>query len=363
MPQDSSERFVFHEVRPDDLDNLESLAGQLDTLNLPDDRQRLEKIIHKSRISFSGQRDDISDREYVIVLRDLQADRLVGASMIIAQHGSYKRPSVYFEVRPEQKYSDTLDKFFEHEVLQLRFDYHGPTEIGGLILHPDYRKHRLKLGTLISYVRFLYIGMHQRLFRDRIVAELLPPLRDDGSSALWDCLGNNFTELDYRKADKLSRENVEFIRSLFPSTPIYTALLPKEVRSKIGVVGQKTKPAERLLRRIGFEYEHRIDPFDGGPTFGVQTDRCKLVRRTEWLDYIDTLEADEQAGGLALIGFEHDDHDVRFRATLCGYQWRQDGLRLRAQTLDNLRADPGQSVGFLPLTGPALDSVYERRER
>jgi len=359
---DTDERFVFHEVRPEDLDELEALAERLDTLNLPDDRDRLKRIVNKSRESFRGERNEEADREYVIVLRELESERLVAASMIIAQHGSYKRPSVYFEVRPEQKYSDSLDKFFEHEVLQLQFDYHGPTEIGGLVVDPNYRRHRYKLGTLISYVRFLYIGMYQRLFRDRIVAELLPPLRDDGGSDLWDCLGQNFTELDYREADKMSRENVEFIRSLFPSTPIYTALLPEVVRSKIGVVGDKTKPAEVLLRRIGFEYDHRIDPFDGGPTFAVATEDCTLVQRTEWVEFGQRLDDDADPEGLALVGFEYDKHDVRFRATLCAYQWRQSGLRLRAHTLPELRAEPGESVGFLPLSGPALDSVYAPRD-
>jgi len=33
-----------------------------------------------------------------------------------------------------------------------------------------------------------------------------------------------------------------------------------------------------MLRRIGFEYAHQIDPFDGGPHFIAETDRVTLVR-------------------------------------------------------------------------------------
>ena len=354
--------FVFHEVRPSELDELEALAGELDTLNLPDDRKQLEQIIKKSRASFGGKYEDLKEREYVFVLRDLERDTLVGASMIIAQHGTYERPAVYFDVSEEQKYSETLDKFFSHEVLELDFDYHGPTEVGGLVLHPDYRGHKFKLGKLLSYLRFLYIGMHRDWFRDRIVADMLPPLRDDGGSDLWDVLGKNFTDLHYREADRISRQNVEFIRALFPTTPIYTALLPERARNKIGVVGDQTKPAATMLRSIGFTYDERIDPFDGGPTFAVQTDFCEPVRRTKWVDFAGELEEEESGEGMALIGYEYESHRVRFRAACAEYKHTPSGVYLRSAALQKLRMTKGEACGFLPLSGPGVETLYEQRD-
>lgn len=352
--------FVFHEVRPEDIEALEVLADELDTLNLPADRERLEQIVRKSRASFGGEYDDLKEREYVFVLRDTEAGKLVGSSMIIAQHGTYKRPAVYFNVSEEQKYSETLDKFFTHEVLQLEFDYNGPTEIGGLILHPDYRDHPHKLGKQLSFIRFMYVGMHRDWFRNRIVAELLPPLREDGGSDLWDCVGKIFTGLHYREADRLSRENVEFIRSLFPTSPIYTAMLPDRAREKIGVVGDKTKPAANMLRSVGFAYDDRIDPFDGGPTLAVQTDFCSPVERTRWVKFAGLLEPDEESDGVALVGYEYDCHRVRFRAALVEYDQRPAGLFLRpaGSALDKLRMEPGEACGFLPLTGQDLDPLF-----
>ncbi len=350
--------FVFHEVRPTEIDELERLAAELDTLNLPDDREQLDQIIAKSRASFGGEYDNLKEREYVFVLRDLATGKLVGTSMIIAQHGTYERPAVYFNVREEQKYSETLDKFFSHEVLQLEFDYHGPTEIGGLILHPDYRGHDLKLGKLLSYVRFLYIGMHREWFRDRIVADLLPPLREDGGSDLWDVLGRNFTDLPYREADRISRQNVEFVRSLFPATPIYTALLPRKARQKIGVVGDQTKPAARMLKAVGFTYDERIDPFDGGPTFAVQTDFCTPVQRTRPVTFAGRLEEDEQAEGHALFGYDYDSHKVRFRAVFGEYTHTPSGVFVRSPGLNKLRITEGEKFGFLPLSGPGIEQLY-----
>lgn len=353
--------YVFHEVRHHELDELEVLADELDTLNLPADRERLEQIITKSRASFGGEYENLKEREYVFVLRDLDEDMLVGASMVIAQHGTYERPAVYFNVREEQKYSDTLDSFFNHEVLQLEFDYHGPTEVGGLILHPDYRGHRFKLGKLLSYIRFLYIGMHPEWFRDRIVADMLPPLREDGGSDLWSVIGENFTGLHYREADRLSRESVEFVRDLFPTTPIYTSLLPAAAREKIGVVGDKTKPAAKMLRNIGFSYDERIDPFDGGPTLAVQTDFCKPVQRTRSVEFAGELEEGEEVDGWALIGFEYEEHTVRFRGAFGRYRHTPSGVFLRSSALGEIRVSKGDTLGFLPLSGPGVEDLYEPR--
>ncbi len=353
--------FVFHEIHPDDLDELHTLAAELDTLNLPDDREALETITHKSRASFRHDDIPVKHHEYVFGLRNLEDDRLVGACMIVAQHGTYERPAVYFNVREEQKYSETLDRFFNHETLELEFDYHGPTEVGGLILAPDYREHRLKLGKLLSYIRFLFIGMHRSRFRDRIVADLLPPLRDDGGSDLWDCLGQHFTELHYRQADRLSRDSVEFVQSLFPSEPIYTSLLPDRARDKIGVVGQKTKPAAVMLESIGFSYDHRIDPFDGGPTYAVETDTCTPVERTEWMEFAGSLSSEVESDGLALVGCPAGKQRDRFRAALAAYRRTSEGVQLRTELFPRLQMIEGERLGWLPLSGSEYEPLYTPR--
>ncbi len=350
--------FLLREVRLSDLDDLEDLAGRLNTLNLPANRDVLKKIIEHSRSAFGHKSDNPFDREYVFVLRDLDADRVVGTCMIIAQHGSYERPSVYFNVREEQKYSSTLSKHFRHRVLQLALNFDGPTEIGGLILHPDYRGHELKLGKLLAFVRFLYIGMHPTLFRDELVAELLPPLRADGTSDLWDALGRNFTGLDYMTADKLSRQNIEFIQNLFPFTPIYTALLPEAVEAQIGEVGLPTKPIERMLTKIGFQWDRSIDPFDGGPTFRAHTRQCDAVRRVSWETFAGQMDPDtEEADGIAMIGFEYESKLVRFRSTYGPYRRTAEGMRFYSEGMYRLGIKPGDRFACLPFTGPGLTDL------
>ena len=95
--------------------------------------------------------------------------------MVIGQLGRRDAPYIYVDVSGEERYSATLDKHFSHVVLKLGYSYSGPTEIGGLIVSPEYRKRPEKLGLAISYVRFLFIKIHREWFRDELLAELLPP--------------------------------------------------------------------------------------------------------------------------------------------------------------------------------------------
>jgi arginine N-succinyltransferase len=267
-------------VEPSDEDQLLSVARHLDTVNLPDDRDAIREIIDLSQKSFAGEVKDPKKREYVFVLRDTGANRLVGTSMIIGQLGRRDAPYIYFDVIAEEKYSQTLDKHFYHTLLRIGYSYSGPTEIGGLIVLPEYRNVPERLGRVISSVRFLFIAAHRSLFRDQVLAELLPPLEPDGTSHLWEALGRHFTDLSYAEADFLSKKNKEFIKSLFPDGVVYASLLPQAAQEVIGKVGSQTRGVEKLLKRIGFRYAHRIDPFDGGPHFTAPTDEISLVAKT-----------------------------------------------------------------------------------
>lgn len=269
--------FLFRQSRPEDCDGILAVARFLDTVNLPANEEHIAQILDLSRHSFDASIEP-SEREYLFVLEDTETKRVIGTSMIHAQHGTRRSPHVYFSVLKDERYSQTIDRYFVHEVLRLGYNYDGPTEIGGLILLPEFRGSKHKLGKLLSFARFLFIAMHREIFRDRIMAELLPPLEPDGTSVLWESLGKRFTGLTYQEADMLSKENKEFIHTLFPHGVIYTSLLSQEIRDLIGEVGPHTRGVEKILRRIGFRYARQIDPFDGGPHFIAQTDDITIVR-------------------------------------------------------------------------------------
>ncbi len=271
-------RYEIRAATRADAPSLLELAGFLDSVNLPNDPDEIARIVERSERSFAGEIEDPRHREYVFVLRDRQEHRAVGTSLIVSQLGRRDAPYIYLSVRQEERYSATLDRHFVHDVLSVGYSYDGPTEIGGLIMHPAYRRTPEKLGMQISYVRFLWIARGRADFQNHVLAELLPPLEEDGTSHLWEAVGRHFTGMSYREADRLSKRNKEFIRGLFPDGDIYASLLPEEARGVIGKVGPQTRGVEKLLRRIGFRYVERVDPFDGGPHFVAPTDEITLVK-------------------------------------------------------------------------------------
>lgn len=274
-------RYVIRGATLEDEKDMLALAHHLNTVNLPDDPSQVREILDTSVKSFSAAIKDPRRREYTFVLEDVREKRVLGSSKIIAQLGRRDAPYIYLDVITEEKYSATVDRHFVHTVLKIGYSYDGPTEIGGLIVLPEARKVPEKIGLMISYVRFLFMAMHRGLFRNEVVAELLPPLEPDGTSKLWEACGRHFTDMTYLEADLLSKRNKEFIKSLFPSGDIYATLLPKDAQDVIGKVGRETRGVEKMLRRIGFQYCNRIDPFDGGPHFRAATDEIQLVKRTQ----------------------------------------------------------------------------------
>jgi arginine N-succinyltransferase len=340
-------RYEVRSALVSDEDQLFRLAGFLNTVNLPNDREHIRRLLMHSERSFRGEIER-NHRKFVFLLRDLADDSAVGTSMIVAQLGRRDAPYIYLDVTSEEKYSHAVDKHFLHTVLKIGFSYDGPTEIGGLVVHPEHRRARDRLGLLISYVRFLYIAMHRELFRDELLAELLPPLEADGTSHLWEALGRHFTNMSYAEADLLSSTDKTFIRDLFPSGDIYATLLSQDAQAVIGKVGAQTRGVEKMLRRVGFRYAERIDPFDGGPHFVAPIDEVSLVRETRERRLCHLREP--TAGSpRALVGKDYP-RPPYFRAIAATVELgADDALTISEEVSARLEAEVGERLTVLPL--------------
>jgi arginine N-succinyltransferase len=343
---------VGYEIRSaveTDEDQLLEVAGHLDTVNLPNDREAIRGILEQAQKSFAGAIKDPRRREYVFVLVDLERQRIIGTSMIIGQLGRRDAPYIYVDVFEEERYSATLDKHFRHVVLKIGYSYNGPTEIGGLIVDPEYRKKPERLGLMISYVRFLYMKMHRDWFRDELLAELLPPLEPDGTSHLWDAVGRKFTEMTYAEADLLSKKNKEFIKGLFPEGAIYATLLPQTAQDVIGKVGSQTKGVEKMLRRIGFRYAERVDPFDGGPHFTAPTDEVALVQRAHEATVTKLASPPQLPKARALVAVEGAESPYFRCVAACCKTSSDGGIEVGAAAAAHLGCAEGAKVWALPL--------------
>jgi arginine N-succinyltransferase len=267
--------FILRNVVTDDLHDLYKLSGLFTFINLPHDEEILKKKIDRSIACFKSPSKNLSNNYYIFVLENTDSGEVIGVSIIHAQHGDEHEPHFFLKVSTEEKYSETINTGFVHGTLKLGFDTNGPTEIGGLVLHPNFRNNEFKLGKQVSFVRFLYMSIFPEKFKQFVHSELLPPFDKNGKSPLWEAIGRRFLNMDYNDADILSRSNKEFILSLYPSENIYQTLLPMDARNAIGKVGPETEPVKRMLENVGFKYTQEVDPFDGGPHF-----RCKLKEIT-----------------------------------------------------------------------------------
>ncbi|MGZ5966255.1 MAG: arginine N-succinyltransferase [Polyangiales bacterium] len=349
-------RFRIRGVLPKDHDDLVRVAKHLNSVNLPEDAAAVQGIIDHSLQSFTGK---VAPKraEYVFALEELATGRIVGTSMVIGQLGRRDAPYIYFDVRSEEKYSSTLDKHFHHTVLRIGYSYDGPTEIGGIVLLPEYRMGGERLGQFLSYVRFLFIAMHRDRFRDEILAELLPPLEPDGTSHLWEALGRHFTDLTYMEADKLSKKNKEFIKGLFPEGDVYASVFKPEAQKVIGEVGPQTKGVERLLERIGFRYCERVDPFDGGPHFLANTDEITLGQDSQRGPIVDTWPGDPPPASSprhrAVVATESKEPPF-WKSVMVPYDPRGEGIVIAAAAAEAIDAKIGDEVMFLPIHPPVM---------
>ena len=270
---------LLREIQERDLDALERFSQVPGFINLPNDKDMLREKISKSISSFQDKLSNKMEGKYIFVAVDTETDRVLGTSLIAAQHGTVEAPHFYFEVGSEEKFSDTINTGFIHGTLNLKYDTNGPSEIGGLVLDPERRNSSEHIGRQISFVRFLFLGLHKNKFKRKVIAELLPPLNKKGQSPLWEAVGRRFTNMDYWEADQLCQKNKEFIFSLFPSGKIYTTFLPAEAKNAIGKVGKETEPVVHMLKKIGFKYKNQVDPFDGGPHLWAGVDEILPIKK------------------------------------------------------------------------------------
>ena len=192
-------------------------------------------------------------------------------------------------------------------------------------------------------MRFLYIARHRELFRDEVLAELLPPLEADGTSHLWEAFGRHFTGLSYAEADLLSSTNKDFVKDLFPTGNVYASVLSPEAQAVIGKVGAQTRGVEKMLRRIGFRYAERVDPFDGGPHFVADTDEVTLVKATRRVP----LSRELEPGAPCERGLVSRCDELRCVASDVAFV--HAGVRLPAAVSAHLGVAAGDALACLPL--------------
>lgn len=89
--------FIIRNAEMRDVEDLIALASQFALLNLPPDREMISEKIERSLKAFSDPKTPRGDAEYVFVVEDLERDKVVGSSLILAKHGTPKSPHSFFK--------------------------------------------------------------------------------------------------------------------------------------------------------------------------------------------------------------------------------------------------------------------------
>lgn len=257
---------LIRPVQATDLEGLMTLAKHAGPgmTNLPANADILEEKIALSLKNFQPEFVDVQTGLYFFVMEDVDTHAIVGCSAI-AGRANPQIPLYHFKVTTEVLHSRLLNFSKEHQVLYIVNDYHHTSEVCSLFVLPAFRHSHH--GTLISRARFLFMAQHPTRFSPKIIAELRGYIDEKNRSPFWYGLARKFLPGDYSRTDQLiGAGEKQFIRDLLPQVPIFASLLPKSARAAMGKVQIETVPAYQVLYREGFEYNHYIDLFDGGPT-------------------------------------------------------------------------------------------------
>jgi arginine N-succinyltransferase len=315
-------------------------------MNLPQDPEAIAGIIADSEASFARLAHPAPEHAEAAALKGtytlvaIQGERLLGTASLLSHHGTPQDPHYYLRVIEQTFHSKQLNTARHLHLLRLERDEVPWTELGGLVVHPAARGKGL--GKLLVAARLLLVAMHRDYFCQRLLAELLPPQRDDGSNAFWDALGGPLTGLNYYRADLLCRTDKEFIDALFPHHEIVLDLMSPEAQAVVGQVGPGTMPVYHLLRRAGLHFLGTVDPFDGGPHYGAPLADVQPVQRSRGLVCLDLPPADTH--GPALLG-----NPVSHCFHAAPAEVRHHGIRLDKTTAELLHLHPGDLVWRMPL--------------
>ena len=339
MPPD----FVLRPVEEKDLSGLKGVAASITDgmTSLPAEESALEDLVHHSQRSFDYRIKKAGGDHYLFVLEECGTGEIAGTSGIIARVGGFD-PFYTYEVRKERFSHPPLGIDREMEVLHLKLDHKGPSEVGSLCLKPTFR--RAGLGQLLSLARFLFMAAFPKRFDDRVIAELRGFTDEQGLSPFWESIGRHFFSQTFAEADFLSGiGQKDFIRDLMPKYPIYAALLPLAAQAVIGKVHRDAEPALRILLNQGFRRSNEVDIFDGGPLVIAHRAEIKTIREATTAQVAEVRALGNPV--VCLIGHAALD----FRACLAEVEHLDAAnIAIEPRTAERLRVKIGSRVIFIP---------------
>jgi arginine N-succinyltransferase len=346
---------VVRIAREEDVDQLYELIREsaygMTTLKIS--KEQLLERVEMSVYAFEHSWKRPTGQPYVFVMEDMNRGKVVGTSSIYSKVGGFE-PFYSYRIEKSIHESKMLGVRREIKTLHLYKEHNGPTEIGSLFLHPEYRGKGT--GRLLSLSRFLFMAENPERFDHETIAEMRGRVTDDGYSSFWNAIGAHFFEIEFPQAETLTTVSKSFIAELMPVHPIYIPLLPDDAQATIGRVHEHTEPALALLTQEGFEQRALIDIFDGGPVVHCNTLQIRAVRESVALEIADIAESID--GELMLVSNCKKD----FRVCLGAVHVDDGKAKINRVTALQLNLKVGQRLRFVAMraqqaTAPAKEKA------
>lgn len=263
-----------------DLAEVQRLAAHspIGVTSLPDDVDSLRDKIIASEASFAAEVSFNGEESYFFVLEDTNSGRLVGCSGIVASAG-YSEPFYSFRNETFVHASRSLGIHNKIHVLSLCHDLTGKSLLSSFYIDRDLQ--RSDAAELNSRSRLLFMASHPERFADAVVVEIVGYSDEQSESPFWDAVGRNFFGMSYVEAERISGlKSRTFLAELMPHYPIYVPLLPDSAQEVMGQVHPSVQVTFDILMREGFETDHYIDIFDGGPSLHARTSGIRSIAQS-----------------------------------------------------------------------------------
>lgn len=334
---------VLRPVCWDDLSDLLDLAEEVGgtVSSLVQDADYLKGKVERSIAAFSAKDHARADGNYFFVLANNQSNGAVGTAAINVKINGGP-PYYTFKLSKMRQVCHQLGIKNEYNCLNLVNDCQAMSEISSLYLKKQYRGSGL--GKLLSRGRFLFMAQFRQRFSDRVFASMQGFLDEQAQSPFWEHVGKHFFLMPLSRADQLATlTDRQFIADLVPNLPIYVNLLPESAQRAIGEVHPATRKDLGILNREGFEFNHTIDIFDGGPSIECKLQTLRTVQSSQ-LGTVVEISQDLESTNYLVSNCE-----LSFRAGIGPLFEREGGCHISSELANALAVKPGDDIRFVPL--------------
>lgn len=251
-------------VRAADIDDLSdflelALVAGAGFTSLPVDEDLLAERLHRSKPAFLGESGTL-----MLALEDLDAGRVIGCAAIKAGNGR-RSDFLNFLVDDDRQWLEPTSL------------YSDLTEVGSLLVHPDYRQ--FGVGRWLAQCRYLAIAGNLPRFGHHLFSELRGVIDDDNRSPFYDGVLAPYFKLTYQEADTLSALGRQAeLNAMLPSSPIRVDAIGTAATAALGRPHQDGVKAFWFLEDEGFRFEGAVDLLDGGPLVRAPCRSIKTIQ-------------------------------------------------------------------------------------